>query len=166
MRYLLSSSIVPPPLPLGGRLPRLGATPSFYNDFEDFDERNSGDDDNGDEDTDDDDEYLNVDSLGDWRELRRKLLMTMENSDSDGDEEEALPSSSASSTTNPSQRSEDQGRDAASSISGRNDFCPDNAALLETQCESLAKEYRDKAWAHPTPTVRLWTFLFVIMSRY
>lgn len=135
--------------------------PLFYDDFGDFFDKDSGSNDKEDkrdepgeeeddaDDEDDDGEYLNPDALGDWRELRRTLQLRQQQS----------PSSSspvASSATSDSSTGESTGntnRIAEDRASGSAE--EENAALLETQCTELAREYRERAWAHPTPTVRL-----------
>jgi hypothetical protein len=97
----------------------------------------------------DEGEYLNADSLGDWRELRRRLQ--------DQSQQQQQQQSPSSSKKTRGRASNGKAGSAAAKISGEDE----NAALLETQCEELAREYRERAWAHPTPTVRcgaLFTF--------
>jgi hypothetical protein len=150
----------------------LGASPSssplFYNDFEDY-ENNSDDEDEGKEedirgdmkddddidDEEDEDEYLNVDELGDWKELRRKLVTTTAgvSGASDGGE-----SQSKDESVNRKQGKKVDGKSSKSSSSKSSTACKENAAMIETQCEDLAEEYRSGVWAHPTPTVRYLRF--------
>jgi hypothetical protein len=91
----------------------------------------------------DEGEYLNADSLGDWRELRRRLQQQQQS-------QQQSQSPSASKKTRGRASNGKTSGGAAAKISGEDE----NAALLETQCEELAREYREGAWAHPTPTVR------------
>jgi hypothetical protein len=145
------------------------SSPLFYNDFEDYENNNDdGDDDEkkvkkdnskdlrgdmkDDGDIDDEDEYLNVDELGDWKELRRKLVTTTAgvSGASDGGGSQAKDES----VIQKQGKVDGKNSKASSSKSKSSTACKENAAMIETQCEDLAEEYRSGVWAHPTPTVR------------
>jgi hypothetical protein len=77
-----------------------------------------------DEDDDDDEDYIDTDSLGDWRNFRRSLAMG----------------------TNDDEGSSD-------SITSNEREVTDNEKVLEKQNKELAEEYAAGVWAHQTPTV-------------
>ncbi len=76
------------------------------------------------DDEDDEDDMIDVESLGNWRDFRRSLGQSFSSSSSVS---EKLPSLSVST---------------------------ENEALLATQNEELALEYRSGVWAHETSVVR------------
>lgn len=84
-----------------------------------------------DEDEEDDDEYIDTDSLGDWRNFRRSLSM-LEDSSAVAAEEESSTKSLKASTKTVSKENED---------------------LLKSQNEELHEEYKSGVWAHETSTV-------------
>lgn len=98
-------------------------SPSFlYEDsFQDNDEE---------EDDDDDDEYIDTDSLGDWRNFRRSLAM----GDADDNNESSKDSTASSMVSNEREVTE-------------------NEQVLKEQNKELAEEYASGIWAHQVATV-------------
>ena len=90
-------------------------------------------DDDCEDEEDDDDDYIDTDSLGDWRNFRRSLAM------GNGDDLDDGTSISNSSTT-------------ALAASNEREVT-ENEKVLEKQNKELAEEYAS-VWAHQTPTVR------------
>jgi hypothetical protein len=85
-------------------------------------------DDEEDDDDEDEDDFIDSDSLGDWRNFRRSLAV---------EEKEKTTLEVAT---------------RASSVS------KENRALLQTQNEQLHNEYMSGVWAHETSTVRRFRF--------
>jgi hypothetical protein len=92
------------------------------------DDNYSNDDDDDDDDDGDDGEYIDSDSLGDWRNFRRSLSTTIETDDDDN------------LIDNVDYRDESSKKK--------------NEEALKKQDKELAKEYASGAWAHVTSTVR------------
>ena len=87
----------------------------------------------GDEDDDDDDEYIDTDSLGDWRNFRRSLAIgtTEEDDGSSGKKDSTIASMMASNERE----------------------ITDNERILENQNHDLAEEYASGVWVHKISTV-------------
>ena len=100
-------------------------SPSFlYGDsFQDNDDEEEDDDD-------DDDEYIDTDSLGDWRNFRRSLAM----GDADDNDESSKDSTASSMASNEREVTE-------------------NEQVLKKQNKELAEEYASGIWAHQVATV-------------
>jgi hypothetical protein len=88
------------------------------------------DDDDDDDDNDEDDCVLDPDSLGDWRDFRRNLAMSMKNSD-------------------------DAIYDFGSKVSVQASVSKENEEVLASQNEALAEEFIKGVWAHKVSTVCL-----------
>lgn len=86
----------------------------------------------GDED-DDEDEYIDTDSLGDWRNFRRSLAI--------GTTEEDDGSSGKKDST------------TASMMASNEREITDNERILENQNHDLAEEYASGVWVHKISTV-------------
>lgn len=87
-------------------------------------------------DDDDDDEYIDTDSLGDWRNFRRSLAMATNDNDDGSSSKKAIDDSSTSAATASTERE-----------------VTENEIVLENQNKELAEEYASGIWAHQTPTV-------------
>ena len=107
---------------------------------------NDDNEDDDDEDDEDDDEYIDTDSLGDWRNFRRTLsIVTDEETQQDETSStrkkstvKEAASSSSSVTTNKSKNNKNE-----------------NEELLKSQNKELHQEYKTGVWAHETSTVSL-----------
>jgi len=98
----------------------------------------SFEDDDEDDDDEDDDEYIDTDSLGDWRNFRRSLAMGT--NDEDGSTKSVIDdSSTAAATTTTTTKSNE--RDVT-----------ENEKILGKQNNELAEEYASGVWAHQTST--------------
>lgn len=86
-------------------------------------------------DDDDDDEYIDTDSLGDWRNFRRSLAMATNDNDDGSSSKKAIDDSSTSAATASTERE-----------------VTENEIVLENQNKELAEEYASGIWAHQTPT--------------
>ena len=93
------------------------------------------DDGDDDDDDDDDDEYIDTESLGDWRNFRRSLAIT----DNDDDNEDVL-----------TMKDDD---DLSTTTAALDREVTENEKVLEKQNKGLAEEYAS-VWAHVTATVR------------
>lgn len=82
-----------------------------------------------DDDDDDDDEYIDTESLGDWRNFRRSLAM----GDADDNDESSKDSTAASMVSNEREVTE-------------------NEQVLKKQNKELAEEYASGIWAHQVAT--------------
>ena len=81
------------------------------------------------DDDDDDDEYIDTDSLGDWRNFRRSLSTTIET---------------------------DDGNNLINNADYRDEYSKKkNEEALKKQDKELAEEYATGAWAHVTSTVSI-----------
>jgi putative AlgH/UPF0301 family transcriptional regulator len=104
---------------------------------------NSGSDDE--DDNDDDDEYIEDTDLGDWRSFRKTLvdsgisIETAEEGYMDSDTKKKEESKTPVSSIDASK---------GSSIERPTSVSKANEELLETQSETLAKEYKGGVWAH------------------
>lgn len=123
-----------------------GTSPSFYSQRQDFrvpnvkpnqrrwkkclSSRNYYDD-NSDDEEDNDDDYIDTDSLGDWRNFRRSLAM---GSSDDSDDETSFSDSSTTVVMASNERE-----------------VTENEKVLEKQNKELAEEYAS-VWAHQIPT--------------
>ena len=108
--------------------------------------------DDAEEEDDDEDEYIEIDSLGDWRNFRRSLTLGAEEEEesndesntrvslknSNDDDDDKPPASSSKKTTK---------KATIKSVS------KDNEEVLRSQNKDLAKEYMTGVWAHETSTV-------------
>eukprot|EP00534_Pseudo-nitzschia_fraudulenta_P004876 CAMPEP_0201116072 /NCGR_PEP_ID=MMETSP0850-20130426/449_1 /ASSEMBLY_ACC=CAM_ASM_000622 /TAXON_ID=183588 /ORGANISM="Pseudo-nitzschia fraudulenta, Strain WWA7" /LENGTH=523 /DNA_ID=CAMNT_0047380057 /DNA_START=280 /DNA_END=1851 /DNA_ORIENTATION=+ len=101
--------------------------------LEDFDDDYDDDDDEDD----DDDQYIDTDSLGDWRNFRRSLAMG-----TGGDNE----GSSGIKTT------EESAASAAMSMVCNEREVTENEKILESQNKELADEFASGVWAYQTAT--------------
>ena len=102
---------------------------------------NALNDDNEDDDDEDDDEYIDTDSLGDWRNFRRTLSIV---TDEDTQQDETS-----------STRKKSTVKEASSSSSVTNKNKNENEELLKSQNKELHQEYKTGVWAHETSTVSL-----------
>jgi len=91
-------------------------------------------DNNEDGEEDDDGDYIDTDSLGDWRNFRRSLAMGSSIDDGDDDDGTSFSNSSTTVMTASSERE-----------------VTENEKILEKQNKGLAEEYAS-AWAHQTST--------------
>lgn len=113
------------------------------------------DDEDGDDD-DDDTDYIDTDSLGDWRNFRRSLTLGMEveeNQDDGNNTKNSVSSTKVSVKDDddvdalPSKRPPTKSGLSVKSVS------KDNEEVLKSQNKDLAEEYLNGVWAHETSTV-------------
>lgn len=105
---------------------------------EDDDEEDT---DNDDDDDDDDDEFIDTESLGNWRNFRRSLTMA-------GSATAAEDGSSLARDVESSSSSSSKGTSTVS-------VSKENEELLAAQNQELHQEFKSGVWAHGTSTVRL-----------
>jgi hypothetical protein len=101
---------------------------------------------------DDDDEYIEIDSLGDWRNFRRSLTLGAEDEEDSIDDSStrvSLKDSNDGSVGKTSSQSKTRKKATIKSVS------EDNEEVLRSQNEELAKEYMTGVWAHETSTVSI-----------
>jgi hypothetical protein len=117
-----------------------------------------------DDDDDDDDDYIDMNSLGDWRNFRRSLTLADgaedEDDDDDDDDFSSSPSMTKTSTTNNNEANELSKKKKLSTTTKTSSksvksVSKDNEELLKSQNKDLAKEYVTGVWAHEIPTVCL-----------
>jgi len=102
------------------------------------------------------DDYIDEDTLGDWRSFRKDLLETeISSSSSTGDNEGYIGDDQVASV--PSDTDSSSGGDSASSS---NETLPKsvsraNEKLLLNQSEKLGQEYLDGVWAHKAPAIEV-----------
>lgn len=116
--------------------------------------------DDDDDDEVDDDEYIDMESLGDWRTFRRALAMGGDNGDGSmksPSDDGVIGSDSVSTTTTTTSKSSAQNnkkKSSSSSVRKRpTSVSKDNEDVLRSQNEELAMEYMTGVWAHETSTV-------------
>ncbi|KAG7348302.1 ACR COG1678 domain containing protein [Nitzschia inconspicua] len=127
-------------------------TPLFSLEYPSFDGEDEDDDEN-----DDEDEYIDTDTLGDWRNFRRSLTLVMEedeiNADGDSDTTTSLSSKTQVSTKDgdAEQLSKPKSKSQKKSVSVKS-VSKDNEEVLKSQNKNLAEEYLNGVWAHETST--------------
>jgi len=132
-----SSSSAPPPPPLArsSSSPTAAQHGRFGARFTDL--RNAMFDDDGD---DDEDEFIDTDSLGDWRQFRRNLTF------------EEIATTTATTTKEEDEEDEDEERAPTKQTSPIRSVSKGNEEILLQQNEELAAEYLGGVWAHPIAT--------------
>jgi hypothetical protein len=109
---------------------------------------NDDNEDDDDEDDEDDDEYIDTDSLGDWRNFRRTLSIV---TDEDTQQDE---------TSSTRKKSTVKEASSSSSVTNKNNNKNknENEELLKSQNKELHQEYKSGVWAHETSTVSFIVF--------
>ena len=104
------------------------------------------DDDDDDDDDEEEDDFIDSDSLGDWRTFRRNLTFEQ---DQEQDATTSLETTTTSSTTQ------------MASTKPPKSVSKANEEILLQQNEKLAAEYLTGVWAHPVATVRMVMVVFL-----
>jgi hypothetical protein len=125
-------------------------------------------DEEDDEDDEDDDEYIDTDSLGDWRNFRRSLALGIEDEEDSVDD---VDNSSISAATQVSIKDDGDGerkfkrsnKSTRKSLSVKS-VSKDNEEVLKSQNKDLADEYLNGVWAHETSTVRVLVCFCVVQD--
>ncbi|KAL7564689.1 hypothetical protein ACA910_021244 [Epithemia clementina (nom. ined.)] len=127
------------------RLLRLYQTPTFYNDFEGYNEHHDHDSDDEDDDNDDDDDDVYNDLLRrttemDWRAFRRNLAQQEQERIQSEEQAASLPKSK----TRSHQKKNVPAQPRPPSV------CAENKELLQSQNTRLHAEFESSVWAHVT----------------